>query len=92
MASKRLDLVTAKKVQASLLDSIRYAQNHPASALPTMRRYAQEFDDDVLMQHVELYVNDWTLDLGAEGAKALDELSGRFSKAEPKKLEILPGI
>jgi 1,4-dihydroxy-6-naphthoate synthase len=29
------------------------------------------------MQHVDLYVNDWTLDLGAIGAKALDELSTR---------------
>jgi len=42
-----------------------------------MRRYAQEFDDDVLMQHVELYVNQWTVDLGVEGARALSELSMR---------------
>jgi 1,4-dihydroxy-6-naphthoate synthase len=42
-----------------------------------MRRYAQEFDDDVLMQHVDLYVNQWTLDLGIEGARALSELSIR---------------
>jgi len=29
------------------------------------------------MQHVDLYVNEWTLDLGVEGARALDELSTR---------------
>jgi len=29
------------------------------------------------MQHVDLYVNDWTLDLGPEGERALDELSAR---------------
>ena len=42
-----------------------------------MRRYAQEFDDAVLMQHVDLYVNEWTLDLGDVGRKALAELSAR---------------
>jgi 1,4-dihydroxy-6-naphthoate synthase len=42
-----------------------------------MREYAQEFDDLVLMKHVELYVNDWTVDLGVVGRQALDELSQR---------------
>jgi 1,4-dihydroxy-6-naphthoate synthase len=42
-----------------------------------MRAHAQEFDDRVLMQHVDLYVNDWTLDLGPTGARVLDELSAR---------------
>jgi 1,4-dihydroxy-6-naphthoate synthase len=42
-----------------------------------MRKYAQEFQDEVLMQHVDLYVNDWTKDLGEVGQRALDELSTR---------------
>jgi 1,4-dihydroxy-6-naphthoate synthase len=42
-----------------------------------MRHYAQEFDDRVLMQHVELYVNTWTEDLGELGRKALADLSAR---------------
>jgi 1,4-dihydroxy-6-naphthoate synthase len=31
------------------------------------------------MQHVDLYVNEWTLDLGVEGVRALEELSVRAS-------------
>jgi 1,4-dihydroxy-6-naphthoate synthase len=46
-----------------------------------MRRHAQEFDDDVLMRHVELYVNEWTDDLGVTGAGALRELSARAAAA-----------
>ena len=42
-----------------------------------MRKHAQEFDDEVLMMHVELYVNDWTVDLGSDGVAALHELSKR---------------
>jgi 1,4-dihydroxy-6-naphthoate synthase len=46
-----------------------------------MRRHAQEFDDHVLMQHVDLYVNDWTVDLGDTGRRALDEFSARAAAA-----------
>ncbi|MFO0941455.1 MAG: 1,4-dihydroxy-6-naphthoate synthase [Pirellulales bacterium] len=66
-----------ERVQAVIRDSILFAQQSPESALPTMRRYAQEFDDVVLMKHVELYVNPWTIDLGETGRAALDELSRR---------------
>jgi 1,4-dihydroxy-6-naphthoate synthase len=55
--------------------SLQSARQNPDSALPTMRRYAQEMDDSVLMQHVDLYVNDWTVDLGSVGQDALTTLS-----------------
>jgi 1,4-dihydroxy-6-naphthoate synthase len=58
-------------------DSLAAALANPAAALPTMREHAQEFADDVLRRHVELYVNEWTLDLGPVGRRALDALSAR---------------
>jgi 1,4-dihydroxy-6-naphthoate synthase len=66
-----------QNVQAVIGDSLKYSLANPAAALPTMRLHAQEFDDRVLMQHVELYVNDWTVDLGPVGRDALYELSRR---------------
>jgi 1,4-dihydroxy-6-naphthoate synthase len=66
-----------QNIQAVIGDSLKYSLANPADALPTMRMYAQEFDDRVLMQHVELYVNDWTVDLGPVGRDALNELSRR---------------
>ena len=77
VASCRLPGETIATVQQVIQDSLRFALADRQAALPTMRRYAQEFDDRVLMQHVDLYVNAWTLDLGVEGAQALDELSAR---------------
>lgn len=64
-----------QSVQATITDSIAWGLAHPEATLPTMRRYAREFDDDVLMQHVRLYVNDWTLELGEVGQQALEALS-----------------
>ena len=40
-----------------------------------MQKYAQEFSDDVLYQHVDLYVNEMTIDLGDAGSEALRLLS-----------------
>lgn len=77
VASNRLSHETIATVQQVIKDSLRFALADRQAALPTMRRHAQEFDDHVLMQHVDLYVNEWTLDLGVEGARALDELSVR---------------
>jgi 1,4-dihydroxy-6-naphthoate synthase len=77
VASNRLEHETIATVQQVIHDSLRFALADREAALPTMRKYAQEFDDHVLMQHVDLYVNAWTLDLGFEGASALDELSLR---------------
>ena len=77
VAASRLHEDTIATVQRVIRDSLQFALADPQAALPTMRRYAQEFDDRVLMQHVELYVNEWTLDLGETGVRSLDELSAR---------------
>lgn len=65
------------KVQGVIRDSLDFALADRDAALPTMRKYAQEFDDDVLFKHVDLYVNEWTTDLGDTGGNALRELSER---------------
>jgi 1,4-dihydroxy-6-naphthoate synthase len=65
------------RVQGVIRDSLEFALADRDAALPTMRKYAQEFDDDVLMKHVDLYVNEWTTDLGDIGKNALRELSER---------------
>ena len=81
VARKRLPSALIATAQAVIRDSIDWALSDPDAALPTMRRYAQEFDDDVLMRHVDLYVNDWTRDLGPVGTAALAELSTRARAA-----------
>jgi len=77
VARRTLPGETIAAVQRVLHDSLMLALRDRDAPLPTMRRHAQEFADAVLMQHVDLYVNDWTIDLGATGARALAALSAR---------------
>lgn len=77
LASRRLKPEIIARVNAVISDSLAYAHQNPSEARLSMRKYAQEFDDEVLMEHVKLYVNDWTTDLGELGRDALSALSER---------------
>jgi 1,4-dihydroxy-6-naphthoate synthase len=77
VASRVLPTEVTCTVQQVIHDSLQLALADRSAPLPTMRAHAQEFDDEVLMQHVDLYVNDWTVDLGEVGRRALGELSQR---------------
>jgi 1,4-dihydroxy-6-naphthoate synthase len=94
VASQSLPADTIARVQRVIADSLRFALANPAAPLPTMRDHAQELDDAVLMQHVDLYVNDQTLDLGTLGQRALDELCVRAAAVglgSGGRLEIFQG-
>ena len=94
VAGQSLPADTIARVQGVIADSLRFALANPAAPLPTMRDNAQELDDAVLMQHVDLYVNEQTLDLGPLGQRALDELCVRAAAVglgSGGRLEIFPG-
>ncbi|MBW3625730.1 MAG: 1,4-dihydroxy-6-naphthoate synthase [Armatimonadetes bacterium] len=69
----------------ALSESIRYAHAHPEAVWPTVRRHAQEMDDDVMRRHIALYVNAFTEAYGTEGEAAI-----RFLYDEAERRGILP--
>jgi 1,4-dihydroxy-6-naphthoate synthase len=86
------ELATA--LDRAIKASIDYAREHREEASATMREHARELSDAVLWAHVELYVTNWTRDMGSTGARALAELAraaraiGWTRDAEPA-LELL---
>lgn len=65
----------APRLAAAIEDSIRWSRAHPQRALEVMRRHAQELSEAVIRAHVDLYVNDDTLCLGAAARDALSVLA-----------------
>ena len=55
-------------------NSIEYAYAHPAEVRPYIKRYAQEMDEAVMYQHINLYVNEYSIQYGEEGKRAINEL------------------
>jgi 1,4-dihydroxy-6-naphthoate synthase len=64
-------------VDGLLCRSIEATQQNPDAALPYIRRYAQEMDSEVLRNHIATFVNAFSLDIGATGLKAVEELHRR---------------
>lgn len=92
VARKRLPADVITRVGQVIRDSIEFSLADPDNALPSMRQYAQEMDDEVLMEHVNLYVNEWTLDLGETGRRALQtlsEMARRVGIGATEKLEVV---
>lgn len=77
VVKRDLPLEVQQKVQRVLKRSVQYAFDHPKSAREYIRCYAQEMDEQVIYEHIKLYVNDFSLDLGVEGKQAVEELFKR---------------
>ncbi|MFH2142649.1 MAG: 1,4-dihydroxy-6-naphthoate synthase [Bacteroidota bacterium] len=60
-----------KEFNMILKRSIQYAIDLPSSAYQFVKKHAQETDDEVIYKHIQLYVNDYSLDLGEDGKKAI---------------------
>jgi len=76
-----------QKVNRVLRKSVEYAFENPKSGLDFIRQHAQEMEEKVMYKHIELYVNQYSIDLGPEGRKAIDTL---FTMAQSKG--IIPEI
>jgi 1,4-dihydroxy-6-naphthoate synthase len=65
--------------------SVDYAFANPKASLPYVRAHAQEMSEEVMYKHIDLYVNDFSIDLGAEGRRAVELLfeRGRASGTLP---------
>lgn len=57
--------------------SVEYAFAHRTASLPFVREHAQEMSEQVMYQHIDLYVNEFSIDLGADGRRAVELLFER---------------
>jgi 1,4-dihydroxy-6-naphthoate synthase len=65
------------KVNRILRQSVEYAFAHRDASLPFVREHAQEMSEEVMYKHIDLYVNEYSIDLGAEGRRAVTTLFER---------------
>ncbi len=66
-----------REIEAAIAASIDWATQHREECYSYIRQYAQEMDEAVLANHIGLYVNDFSLQLGEEGRAAVEELFRR---------------
>ncbi|MGZ4164723.1 MAG: 1,4-dihydroxy-6-naphthoate synthase [Tumebacillaceae bacterium] len=60
--------------------SVEYAWAHPEASQDYVMCHAQEMSPDVAKQHIDLYVNEFTRDLGEKGYEAITALLSRAAE------------
>ncbi|QMV41194.1 1,4-dihydroxy-6-naphthoate synthase [Cohnella cholangitidis] len=79
IARRSLDLSAIREwIQAS----VEYAWQHPEASRAYVLEHAQEMDPSVAQSHIDLYVNDFTADLGDDGFAAITTLLQRAMDEE----------
>lgn len=74
----RRDLLPHKGgVEEGLRRSVAYAMQNPQAAQAFIKLHAQELDEQVISDHIALYVNEMTLSLGETGMRAVEALEER---------------
>jgi 1,4-dihydroxy-6-naphthoate synthase len=64
-------------VNRVLRRSVEYAFANRAVSLPYVREHAQEMSEVVMYKHIDLYVNEYSVDLGTDGRRAVELLFER---------------
>lgn len=62
------------KFSEALKKSVSFAFENPDISADFVKKHAQEMDDEVIKKHIALYVNEFSLDLGIIGRKAINML------------------
>jgi 1,4-dihydroxy-6-naphthoate synthase len=70
-----------REVTAILKQSIEYSLAHRAEAVDYALQYARDMGADLADRFVGMYVNQWTIDYGATGRKAVELLLTRGAEA-----------
>jgi 1,4-dihydroxy-6-naphthoate synthase len=68
----RIGAETSAKVDSLIRRSLEYAFANYPTITDYVKQHSQEMSEEVMRQHIDLYVNDYSLDLGEEGMKAVN--------------------
>jgi 1,4-dihydroxy-6-naphthoate synthase len=60
-----------KKINTLIRKSLEYAFQHYPLLPDYVKQHSQEMEEEVMRQHIDLYVNNYSLQLGADGEKAV---------------------
>ncbi|HKO77362.1 MAG TPA: 1,4-dihydroxy-6-naphthoate synthase [Flavobacterium sp.] len=75
IAIKRsIDKETSLKIDRLIRKSIEFAFSNYPLITEYVKQHSQEMSEDVMRQHIELYVNNFSIDLGNDGKQAIETL------------------
>lgn len=83
VVKKSLPTDIQQKVNRVMARSVRFALDNPEQARDYVKAHAQEMEESVMYSHINLYVNEYTANLGKKGRKAIQTM---FRVAREKQI------
>lgn len=83
VGNKRIDKQISLKVDQLIQKSLEYAFANYPEITDYVKQHSQEMDELVMKQHIDLYVNNFSLNLGEAGKKAVVKLLEIYKKQNP---------
>jgi len=81
IARKDMPNEEVQLLNSLIKESVQYAFKNSYDILPEfVKCHAQEMSEQVMRQHIDLYVNDFTVDMGDTGKKAIEQLEKVWSE------------
>jgi len=79
--NRRLPADVRQRMNRVMRRSVEYAFANREASLPFVRAHAQAMSDEVMYKHIDLYVNDYSVDLGTDGRRAVEVLFERARRS-----------
>ena len=74
VAHQRIDAELQHKVDRLIRKSLEYAFSNYPLITDYVKQHSQEMSEEVMRQHIDLYVNNYSLDLGEDGMQAVEQM------------------
>ncbi len=84
---RNIPLAVQQKIESLVRKSVAFAFNNPNESKAYVKAHAQEMEEMVMQQHIQLYVNEYSLSLGKVGREAIENL---FKKGAETKFFSTP--
>ena len=88
VAKRSLDRQLVSDVNILINKSIEYAYQNKEEALEYCKMHAQEMRSDVMQSHIDLYVNEYSLNLGTKGKETINFMLEKMK--ENRQIEEIP--
>lgn len=85
-------LETQLKVDRLIQKSIEFAFANYPELNDYIRTHSQEMSEDVMRKHIDLYVNNYSINLGEEGKNAISKLLSVYQNLHPENIAPLHDV
>ena len=74
VAHERINIELRQKVDGLIRKSLEHAFSNYPFLTDYVKQHSQEMSEEVMRQHIDLYVNNYSLDLGEDGMHAVEQM------------------